>query len=152
MKQDINKWINRIWRKILVYRFCISRLCGKATKNDFRPNDESMERKSAKGQKLIWFKYYLSNAAAYLTFKNNTAKLLCTSLSPYLRGIFKQHLLWGGEFKNRRFPSPSAHIINTCVPAWSPLPAEFLACHLPALIHIPLDSHRIVCLHVCLPD
>lgn len=37
---------------------------------------------------------------------------------------FQIALVLGGEFKNRRLPPPGAHIINTCVPAWSPLPAE----------------------------
>lgn len=60
--------INKIWRKILVYKFCISSPFVKKNllKTTFRPNDESMERKSAKGKKIISSKYYKSNMVAYL--------------------------------------------------------------------------------------
>lgn len=67
MKQGTHNMgkINRIWRKILVYKFCIFspfvKKKKKPVKNHFRPNDESMERKSAKGKKIISSKYYKSN-------------------------------------------------------------------------------------------
>lgn len=69
MKQDTHNMgkINRIWRKILVYKFCISSpFVKKPVKNHFRPNDESMERKSATGKSIISSTYYKSNMVAYL--------------------------------------------------------------------------------------